>query len=282
MAADVRWQPEQLSPSVWRLPVATATLPPYDHVNTYLIASNGVGAIVDPGSPEAAAQPAIDALLDGAGVRLLKLVLLTHTHPDHVEGLPALLARHPDTPVYLHGAEAAGLEEEARVVRLSDGRRLTVGDSLVEVVHTPGHSPGHLTFVCESVALVGDLVAGSGSSWVGLPGGDVAAYLRSLERVAALHPDLLGPGHGPIVEDPASKLQEAAAHRVERERQVLAALAAGSVDLAGLRALLYPDLDPGIHALAEGSLLAHLGKLMGEMKVVHLGEDEQGPYALRR
>ena len=134
--------PEQLSPSVWRLPVATATLPPFDHVNTYLIASNGVGAVVDPGSAEAAAQPAIDALLDSTGVRLLKLVLLTHTHPDHVEGLPALLERHPDTPVYVHGAEAAELDIKTRLVRLGDGRKLTVGDSLIEALTPPAEPSG--------------------------------------------------------------------------------------------------------------------------------------------
>lgn len=276
----------RLSEHVWRLPLATATLPPYDHVNAYLVASNGVGALIDPGAPEPGSQAAIDALLAAEGVRLLKLALLTHTHADHVGGLPALLARHPELPVYLHGAEADALTTTATKVRLPDDAKLTVGDAVVRVLHTPGHSPGHLSFEVDGLAIVGDLVAGSGSSWVGLPGGDVATYLRSLERLAAERPELLAPGHGPVIRDPQRKLAEAADHRLARERQLLDALSgagpASSLALAQLRERLYPDLDPRAEALADGSILAHLVKLMAEMKVVHLGDGPDGPYALRR
>jgi hypothetical protein len=85
-----------------------------------------------------------------------------------------------------------------------------------------------------------------------------------------------------VVLDADRKLADSAAHRLERERQVVAALADGVESLSGLRRRIYPSLPDDATTLVERSLLAHLAKLMREMKVVHLGEDASGPYALRR
>lgn len=276
--------PEQVSPHAWRLRLPSRTLPPFDHVNTYLVASNGVGVVIDPGSPGADAAEAIRRALEHAGVHLLKAVLLTHTHHDHVDGLAALLDSAEGCAVYVHPLEAGRLARVRDVVPLADERRIAVGDVTLRSLHTPGHSPGHLTFLVEEdgVALVGDLVAGRGSSWVGVPEGDVPAYLESLARLRALGPRMLAPGHGPLVEDVDAKLASAAAHRLERERQVLSALSGGPLDLATLRERVYPSLAGASRELADRSLLAHLRKLMGEMRVLHLGEDPSGPYALRR
>lgn len=275
---------ERISEHVWRLALPSDTLPPYDHVNTYLIASSGVGALVDPGSSDAGALPATRAALAAAGVRLLKAVFLTHTHRDHTGGLKALLQAEGPLAVYVHPLEAERLQGTAGIVPLGDDRRITVGDVVVRALHTPGHSPGHLSYLLpeEGVLLPGDLIAGEGSTWVGLPEGDVSAYLASLARLRGLRPRLLGPGHGRIVRDADRKLADSAAHRLERERQVVTALAGGPETLSELRRNIYPSLPESAVPLVEGSLLAHLAKLMREMKVVHLGEDASGPYALRR
>jgi ribonuclease/clavin/mitogillin len=273
--------PERLSTSVWRLELPSRTLPPFTSTNTYLIVSGGVAAIVDPGFEEES-QPELTRALDEAGARLVKAVLLTHTHGDHRAALALVLREFGGPAVYVHPLEHARLEGTAAVA-LVDDRSMTVGGALVRALHTPGHSPGHLCFHLpeEGALLTGDLASGTGSVWVGLPEGDIADYLDSLDRVMALPGlRLLGPGHGPVVDGPYRRLAELRAHRLEREGQVLAALET-PLSLGELRETVYGELATAVRAAAEASLLAHLRKLMAEMRVVHLGDSERGPFVKR-
>ncbi len=285
---------ERVSAHVWRVQLPCDTLPPYDHVNAYVVAQGGVALVIDPGSDRPEAQSLLQAALEEAQARLVKGIALTHTHPDHVDGVPRLLqfevGRNGQAPpVFVHASEAGNLPKAWKVTLLPYDRVLTVGDVTVTALHTPGHSPGHLSFVVGApdgdeveAALVGDLAAATGSVWVGLPEGDVSAYLSSLERVAAIGAPVLGPGHGALITEPEARLGELAAHRLDREAQILAALEEGSADAAVITRRVYPDHPEAVLAMAERSVLAHLVKLMREMKVVHLGSDERGPYALRR
>jgi ribonuclease/clavin/mitogillin len=275
---------ERLSASVWRLELPSRTMPPFTSTNSYLIAQQGVAALVDPGfsGEDRESLAALRAGLAAVDATLLKAVLLTHTHGDHREGLRTVLAEFESPAVYVHPLEMARVPEvEPR--GMGDGRVLTVGGCLVRALHTPGHSPGHLSFHLpeEGSLLAGDLVAGRGSVWVGLPEGDVADYLASLERLLAL-PDLerLGPGHGPQVEEPYRRLADTRSHRLEREKQVLESVSLPR-SLAELRQVVYGDLPDALCAAAEASLLAHLRKLMNEMRVVHLGDDQSGPFVVR-
>lgn len=258
-------------------------MPPFDHTNSYLVASDGVGVVVDAGFHDIGARAALLAALEQAGVRLLKALALTHTHPDHVAGVPLMQERFPELLVYLHPNELSRLEHP-RARALQDGRVLTVGNLALRALHTPGHSPGHLSFHLEEarVALAGDLVAGQGSTWVGHPEGDVEAYLKSLERLRGLEPLVLAPGHGEASREPGAKLQEARQHRLARLEQVYQALADGPKRLAELRERVYPEVPGELARLTESSLLALLKKLMNDLRVLHLGEDEAGPYAQRR
>jgi glyoxylase-like metal-dependent hydrolase (beta-lactamase superfamily II) len=159
----------------------------------------------------------------------------------------------------------------------------------VTALRTPGHAPDHLAFwlADDRVLFTGDLVLGRGSSMVTYPEGDVAAYLRSLDRVAALAPRMLFPGHWDPVSDAGAKIAEYREHRLARERQVLEALATGG---AGTAAELTERVYAGelaarggreLLAAAEMTLRAHLRKLADEGRVVEREERYTLAPALR-
>lgn len=193
-------------------------------------------------------------------------VLVTHAHGDHASGASAIHTRWPSTRF----AKRPWPERDARDVRwepLGDGDRVPAGDETLIVVHTPGHAPDHLSFWHEPTRTMftGDLVVlGSSVVILASSGGNLAAYLQSLERVRAFAPRVLMPAHGPAIEDPASVIQQYLDHRSEREQQVIAALRAGSTDVADMVSRIYEDLDPALVPMACESVLAHLEKLAAE------------------
>lgn len=126
-------------------------------------------------------------------------------------------------------------------------------------------------------ALAGDLVAASGSVWVGTPEGDVAAYLDSLARLVRLAPPVLGPGHGPAIIDTVARLEELSAHRLERERQVLKAVEEGRLTATAITQAIYPQAEGKVADLARRSVLAHLAKL-GADRLVEAPLAEDGEF----
>src|SRR5215470_17726304 len=180
--------------------------------NTWLLDDGRVVAVVDPGPEDVRHLAALQKALGGSAVGV---VLVTHSHADHLE-LAERLAR-------LHNARVS------RYPELGDGDVVHVGAMTLVAVHTPGHAPDHLAFWMpdDRVLFTGDLILGRGSSMVTYPEGDVAAYLRSLERVAQLGPRMLFPGHWDPVSEAAAKIEEYREHRLARERQVVEELERG-------------------------------------------------------
>jgi ribonuclease/clavin/mitogillin len=182
--------------------------------------------------------------LEGAA---LARVLITHWHPDHVSGLPALKARWKDLLVVESGAEP-----------------VPAGDGVLEIIPTPGHSPDHLCFFDRDSRDVycGDLARRGGTIVIpASKGGDLRAYLASLQRVRDLQPARLLPGHGPIVEDPLALIDEYVAHRAEREQQILKAILEGARTVPDIVRRVYPALPDSLSGAAAESVRAHLAKL---------------------
>ena len=277
---------ERVGAGVWRFALPSETLPPYEHTNSYVVQSGDEAVLIDAGSADPDVLDALAESLNGLGVTRLEALLLTHTHPDHVAGAAALSDRY-SAPVYVHALEQSRLAFPTE--RLRGGDTLTVGHKQLEVYHTPGHSPGHLSFalaaddmvtndmatddswVVSVIVFVGDLLTAAGSTWVGLPEGNVSDYLSSLDVLGALVTSsdntIFAPGHGPLVRQPEVRLAEVRAHRLQREVEVLVALTEPKT-LVALQKSIYPEVPDVLTWTAEGSLLAQLEKFKQEGRVV--------------
>jgi glyoxylase-like metal-dependent hydrolase (beta-lactamase superfamily II) len=158
-------------------------------------------------------DPAYDVgnVLERAAVDGLTVtgVLVTHHHPDHVggsmmgysiEGLAALLER-VSVPVHAHRDEASLVArvtgvDPGEIVAHHGGDRVAVGAIEVELLHTPGHTPGSQCFLVDGMLVAGDTLFLQGCGRTDLPGGDPSAMYDSLARLASLPDDtVVYPGH---------------------------------------------------------------------------------------
>jgi glyoxylase-like metal-dependent hydrolase (beta-lactamase superfamily II) len=257
--SSVTAEAERLTPLVARVLAPNPSPMTLTGTNTYLVGRAEV-AVVDPG-PDLPEH--VEAIIHS--LRLLgrpAVSLVTHHHDDHLpaarrlrERLNMPIAGHPELP----GVDRRLDHQE--VLRL-DGARL-------RALHTPGHTWDHVCYLLEEERAVfaGDLVAGTGSLVVGSGRGELAASLRSLALLAEQLPELIFPGHGPIVNDPAGKLAEYIAHRADRERQVLAALSDGHTMISAMVERIYVEVPSGLRSHAARNLQAHLYKLEDEGRV---------------
>lgn len=223
-----------------------------DGTRTYLL---GETAVVDPG-------PALDAHVEAVAVAMprLQTILVTHRHGDHA---PAAVPLSVRTGARIFAPRGV-LESEA-VERVEGGERIDVGETIVEVIATPGHTGEHVCFLTlEGDLFTGDTVLGAGTTAIFPPDGNMRDYIDSLRKLRARAPARIFPGHGPVRNDAVALLDEYIAHRLERERQVLDAIAGGAASLREMREAIYPELAPALHEAAEIQLRAHLLKLAGE------------------
>lgn len=238
---------------------------------TWLIRGR-VPTLIDAGTGDARHLAAIAVALDGG---TLAQVIVTHAHPDHVSGAPALQAAFPRARFRKMPWPGRDERWPAAWQALHDGERVDAGDTSLVTIHTPGHAPDHLCFWHEESRTVfgGDLAVQGTTVYIpSRLGGDVAAYLDSLRRILALRPARLLPAHGATVNDPETLLRGYIEHRLEREAQVLEAVRAGHTDPAAIVARVYRNLRESLVPLARESVEAHLIKLEREGFVRRDGE----------
>ena len=264
----------QLAPGVVRIVANNPSHFTFKGTNTYILGSGDSVALIDPG-PEDAAH--LKAILDAIGKRRLTHILITHTHRDHTDGLPALLAAT--------GAKTAGFGKRARQrgskhsspsgaefadqdfipdVRLADGGRLEGEGWAVTALHTPGHAPDHLCFALEGTGVLfsGDHVMGWNTSVIAPPEGNMAAYMRSLELLNARNDRVYFPGHGGQVEEPQRLVKAFLLHRKMREQAILDCIRQGETTVKAIVPIIYKGLHPKLVRAASLSVLAHVEHLV--------------------
>lgn len=237
----------------------------------YIVGSAEPGravAVIDPGPVDDAH---LAALIEAVQGQRVSHVLVTHTHRDHaplarpfayaVGAPPILAARPPVRTIHASG----GLDEDEDEAFAPDviltGGELIQGDGwTLEAMATPGHASNHMAFVLrdENALFSGDHVMGWSTTVVAPPDGDMADYMDSLDAVIARRFSTLWPTHGAPVTDPAPFLDAYKAHRLAREAQVIARLAAGDTTIGEMVPILYAAVDQRLWPAASLSVWAHL------------------------
>jgi glyoxylase-like metal-dependent hydrolase (beta-lactamase superfamily II) len=230
--------------------------------NTWIVGHDPAW-LVDPGPALDDHLAAVSAELEARGG--LAGLALTHDHPDHSEAVPAIRQRFP-------GAPLAGARGAVDVI-LDEGTEF----GPLRALRAPGHAPDHIAFITGPVALTGDAVLGEGSVFVAPDPGALSGYLDGLRRLRALPLEWLCPGHGPLVDDPAAKLDQYIAHRLDRERRLLQALAAGARSVDELLDAAWSDAPAVLRPAAAVTLAAHLDKLQDEGRLPP-GVERPPPY----
>ena len=237
--------------------------------NTYIV---GGVAVIDPG-------PAIDShierILEHKGI---KWVLCTHTHLDHS---PAAVAIKAATGAQVLGRPAPQGQDATFKPDfvLENGQRIDLGEVSLRAIHTPGHASNHVCYLLEQTRMLftGDHVMQGSTVVINPPDGNMRAYLESLERLLGEDIAIIAPGHGYLVGGPHKELRRLIAHRLNRERKVIAALERlEHPSVEEMLPLVYDDVPERVHRVAARSLTAHLEKLVAEGAVRH----EESRYTL--
>ena len=213
-----------------------------DGTNSWLLtAPGGRRVLVDPG-------PADDVHLARLAEYRPSLILLTHGHPDHVEGLPALVDLLGGCPVW---------------DRVEERRALDGLD--IQLLATPGHTADSVCFRVEAarerVILTGDTILGRGTAVVAHPDGNLGDYLASLRRLEGFAGIAVLPGHGPALADCGAAARAYLDHRLARLDQVRQALVDGARTARDVVERVYAEVDPALWPAAEWLVRAQLDYL---------------------
>jgi recombination protein RecT len=273
------WQSERpvaLLKNVQRLTAPNAARMTGPGTNSYLVGDASSGYIaIDPGPDDAGHIARLHAAAGGD----IRMIVCTHSHPDHSPGAQPLQALCSadgrQAPPILGLPSAPTARDHSRFTpdrSLSNGELLALsGNALghyLTVIFTPGHAANHLCLLLAEDGLLfsGDHILNGSTTVVDPPDGDMEDYLRSLDLLAdtCVHHDIefILPAHGYVLHDAPNVIARLKAHRLAREAKVAAAMAAVPDGApADWLPLAYDDVPRVMWPVAERSLIAHADRL---------------------
>jgi glyoxylase-like metal-dependent hydrolase (beta-lactamase superfamily II) len=267
---------DQVSPLIQRVIADNPGPFTFTGTGTYIVGRDMPGAnvaVIDPGPDD---EAHLHALLRAVKGRVVSHILVTHTHRDHaplsralaeaVGGAPILAAKPPVQTIHASALDEEDDDDFAPDILLAGGEMIEGDGWTIEAMATPGHASNHMAFVLrnENALFSGDHVMGWSTTVIAPPDGDMAAYLDSLDRVLARGFSTIWPTHGPAITQVAPFLKAYRDHRLEREAQIMARLAAGDETIAQMVPALYAAVDQRLWPAASLSVLSQLIKLVKE------------------
>lgn len=258
-------------------------------MNVYLIKGDEL-ALVDTGVGDRLSVGLISKEIESFGS--LAMIINTHEHIDHIGGnarikeiTGARIAAHKRAammigdPTIMNKRGMPPIRPSEVDIHLDDDEVIDLGSVKLRVIHSPGHSPGHicLYYEDEKVLFGGDNILDTATTYVGSGVfGNMTDYLESLNRLLKLDLDMILPAHGEIIRDPGSKIRESIEHKKAREKEILKVLDDGEISLDNLIKKVYKVKYPH---LIRGAMLGYMEKLQREEKITF--KRESGKYKLK-
>ncbi len=275
-------EPMPLSPLVRRVLAPNPSAFTYTGTQSYVVGRRDV-AVIDPGPADDAH---LDALIAAVAGRPVRAIVCTHTHRDHSPAAAPLTERLRApvigcAPLTLDDdgprADAAFDAEYRPDEVMADGALLSGDGWTIEAVATPGHTSNHVCYALreEKALFTGDHVMGWSTSIVSPPDGDMADYMRSMQKLLDRDDAIYYPAHGEAIETPQRLVRGMMGHRKHREGQILRHIGAdpAGMTIAMMVPQMYKGVDPRLHPAAARSVLAHLLDLEQRGLARHLGGD---------
>jgi glyoxylase-like metal-dependent hydrolase (beta-lactamase superfamily II) len=269
-------QLEELTPLVRRVTARNPSGFTFRGTGTYIIGRGNI-AVIDPGP---LLEEHIEALKQLLAPEVVTHILVTHTHLDHSPAAAPLKAFW-NTQTYGYGPHGAAKREDGVLIEeggdmdfvpdvvIRDGDIIAGDGWTLECVYTPGHTSNHICFALqeEKALFTGDHVMGWSTSVIGPPDGDMTEYMASLNKLLERDDEIYWPTHGTCIKDVKTFVQAFIDHRLEREQQILACLAAGHRRITDMVPVMYTETDKSLHGAAARSVLAAMARLVATGEV---------------